>query len=205
MVAKRGTPVENSAPSCAPKGVRLRFGVRTLVTAALAGGALLLVSGISLAHGGMGLMTREQMLDLVKETLIIDMFPQSLYIAVYVFLISLFAANAPGAQMYHKKLITWMTGVAGVIFAFGFLVSTAALPLAGMEGHMAAIKKIFPIPALTVATGFGWTLLFYVFHPLMPVRAQALETTRDGSALGQKAEDRQSALGRRRLGPQQAG
>ncbi len=96
------------------------------------------------------------------EVALTDFFPQSLYNTIYVFLISLFAANAPIIGDRERRTITWMAGVGGFTFALVFLITALLTPNFGPEGHDIARTWLFPIPALMIAAAFTWTTFAYV-------------------------------------------
>ncbi len=96
------------------------------------------------------------------EVALTDFFPQSLYNTIYVFLISLFAANAPFIGHHERRLITWMVGVGGFTFAVVFLITALLTPAFGPEGHDIARTWLFPIPALMIAVAFAWTIFAYI-------------------------------------------
>jgi len=96
------------------------------------------------------------------EVVLTDFFPQSLYNTVYIFLISLFAANAPFIGDHEKRLITWMVGIGGFTFALVFLTTALLTPTFGPAGHQIARTWLFPIPALMIAAAFTWTIFAYI-------------------------------------------
>ncbi|NOY55929.1 MAG: hypothetical protein GXP34_08075 [Actinobacteria bacterium] len=96
------------------------------------------------------------------EVVLTDFFPQSLYNTVYVFLISLFAANAPLIGDHERRVITWMVGVGGLTFATVFLVTALLTPTFGPAGHQIARTWLFPIPALMIAGAFTWTIFAHI-------------------------------------------
>ncbi|GMR02415.1 MAG: hypothetical protein BMS9Abin20_0750 [Acidimicrobiia bacterium] len=96
------------------------------------------------------------------EVVLTDFFPQSLYNTVYIFLVSLFAANAPLIGDRERRIITWMVGVGGFTFALVFLITALLTPTFGPAGHDIARTWLFPIPALMIAAAFTWTIFAYI-------------------------------------------
>jgi len=96
------------------------------------------------------------------EVVLTDFFPQSLYNTVYVFIVSLFAANAPLIADRERRIITWMVSVGGFTFALVFLITALLTPTFGPAGHDIARTWLFPIPALMVAGAFTWTIFAYI-------------------------------------------
>ncbi len=96
------------------------------------------------------------------EVVLTDFFPQSMYNTLYIFLISLFAANAPFIGDHERRIITWMVGVGGFTFALVFLITALLTPTFGPAGHQIARSWLFPIPALMIAAAFTWTMFAYV-------------------------------------------
>jgi len=96
------------------------------------------------------------------EVVLTDFFPQSLYNTVYIFLISLLAANAPLIGDRERRIITWMVGVGGFTFALVFLITALLTPTFGPAGHQIARTWLFPIPALMVAGAFTWTIFAHI-------------------------------------------
>ncbi len=96
------------------------------------------------------------------EVVLTDFFPQSMYNTIYVFLVSLFAANAPLIREHERRLITWMVGLGGFTFALVFLITALITPTFGPEGHDIARTWLFPIPALLIAGAFTWTIFAYI-------------------------------------------
>ncbi len=102
------------------------------------------------------------------EVALTDFFPQSLYNTIYVFLIALFAANAPFIGDHERSVITWMAGVGGFTFALVFLITALLTPTFGAAGHDIARTWLFPIPALMIAGAFTWTTFAYVADLFVP-------------------------------------
>jgi hypothetical protein len=96
------------------------------------------------------------------EVVLTDFFPQSIYNTVYVFLISLFVANAPLLVERERRLITWLAGLGGFTFASVFLITALLTPAYGPESHQLARAWLFPIPALMLAGSFTWTLFAFI-------------------------------------------
>lgn len=107
------------------------------------------------------------------EVVLTDFFPQSLYNTVYIFVISLFAANAPLLGDRERRTITWMVGVGGFTFALVFLATALLTPTFGPGGHDIARTWLFPIPALMIAAAFTWTIFAYIAALFAPRQKDA--------------------------------
>ncbi|VAW09093.1 hypothetical protein MNBD_ACTINO02-1429 [hydrothermal vent metagenome] len=106
------------------------------------------------------------------EVVLTDFFPQSLYNTVYVFLISLFAANTPMIANRELRIITWMVGLGGFTFALVFLITALLTPTFGPAGHAIARTWLFPIPALMIAIAFTWTIFAHIAALFIPAREE---------------------------------
>lgn len=102
------------------------------------------------------------------EVVLTDFFPQSLYNTIYIFIVSLFAANARLLGDRERRIITWMVGVGGFTFALVFLITALLTPTFGPAGHQIARTWLFPIPALMVAGAFTWTIFAYIADLFAP-------------------------------------
>lgn len=107
------------------------------------------------------------------EVVLADFFPQSLYNTVYIFVISLFAANARLLAESERRMITWLAGLGGFVFAVVFLVTGLLTPAYGPESHDLARTWLFPIPALMLAAAFTWTLFAWIAGLFAPHQERA--------------------------------
>lgn len=102
------------------------------------------------------------------EVVLDDFFPQGLYNTVYVFLISLAAANAPLLGRREQSMITWLVGLGGVAFTLSFLLTGLLTMRMGPIAHDFARSWLFPIPALMLAAAFTWTFFGYLGGLILP-------------------------------------